>query len=274
MLYDPKLTAAPFDGILFVKRRHKLISNADGMLMGTLSKRHVLDLNGKEIAVRERDDITIDEDKKKRKCRVYTSPKGEMVLCDGVLFLSGKPIGKIPARERRASHITILGIAALMLLAIFALIWLIDIPSMEVPTIKIADKDGEWGARGTIAVLDSSIAPDSSGEYEFVLENPHDVSIAYQFSIKEYVNNKEVNDFPLEFRIRMNNVLLESEEWVSAENLNFSNLVIMPKSASRFTLEWRWQYEGGNDELDTYFGQLNAEYHLEFYMTAQTSEEE
>ena len=274
MLYDPKLTAAPFDGILFVKRRHKLITNADGMALGTLSKRHVLDLNGEEIGVRERDDITLDAQGKTQKCRIYTSPKGEMVLCDGVLFLAGKPIGKIPARDRRAAHIAMLSIAALMLFAIFAFIWLIDIPFADMPTITIADKGGEWGAQGTIAVLDSSIAPDSSGRYEFILDNPHNVSMMYHFSIKEYVNNKEVNDFPLEFRVRMNNVLLESEEWVSAEELNFSELVIMPESANRFTLEWRWQYESGNDELDTYFGRLNAEYHLEFHMIAQTHEEE
>ena len=273
MLYNTKLTAASFDGKLAIKRGHKLITDAEGKALGTMSKKHVLDLTGKEIAVFKSTESRANAEGKKQKCRIYTSDKGEMMLRDSVLFLADEPIGKIPARERRAALIVMLALLSLLLLATAAFVWMIDIPFSEMPQFVVEDANGAWGAQGEIAVLDSSIAPDSSGEYEFILENPHNVSMVYDFSIKEFYNGNEVVDFPLEFRIRMNNVLLESEKWLSAEELKFKDLEILPGSSQRFTLEWRWQFESGNDERDTYFGRTNGEYSLQFQMTVQATEE-
>lgn len=273
MLYNPKLTAASFDGTLAVKRRHKLITDAEGKALGTMSKRQVLDLNGEQIATFDRTEHRPDREGKKQKCRIYTHQKGEMVLRDSVLFLVDEPVGKIPARERRAALIVMLALLSLLLLATAAFVWMIDIPFSEVPQIAVQDNNGAWEAQGTIAVLDSSIAPDSSGEYDFILNNPHNVSMIYDFSIKEIYDGAEVTDFPMEFRIKMNNMPLNGEEWLSAEELKFTGLEILPDSAQRFTLEWRWQFESGNDERDTYFGQTNGEYSLQFQMTATSGEE-
>lgn len=274
MLYNTRLTAASFDGKLTVKRRHKLITDADGKALGTLSKKRVLDLNGEVVATFKGNERRPDREGKKQKCRIYTSDKGEMMLRDSVLFLADEPIGKIPARERRAALIGMLALLSLLLLATAAFIWMIDIPFNDVPQIVIQDHNGDWGAQGTIAVLDSTIAPDSAGEYVFMLENPHNVSMSYDFCIKELLNGTEVTDFPMEFRIRMNNVLLGGEEWLSAEDLMFTELVILPGSTQQFTLEWRWQFESGDDECDTYFGQNGGEYSLQFQMTAQADGEE
>lgn len=273
MLYNTKLTAESFDGTLAVKRGYKLITDAEGKVLGTLSKRQILDLNGQEIAAYACIEHRPNAEGEDRKCRIYTSPNGEMVLCDSVLFLAGEPIGKIPARERRAARIAVLAMLSLLLLATAAFVWMIDIPFSDVPQIVVEDNNGEWMAQGTIAVLDDMIAPDSSGEYVFILENPHNVNMLYDFSIKEFYNGEEIADFPMEFRVRMNNVLLESEEWHSAEELIYTELVLLPNSTHRFTLEWRWQFESGNDERDTYFGRTNGEYSLQFQMTAQAHEE-
>lgn len=273
MLYNPKLTAAPFDGTLAVKRRHKLITDAEGKALGTISKRAVLDLNGQQIAAFTCAERRPNAEGEKQKCRIYTSPMGEMMLRDSVLFLGGEPIGKIPARQRRAAVIVMLALLSLLLLATAAFIWMIDIPFSDVPQIVVRDNDGAWEAQGTIAVLDDTIAPDSSGEYEFILSNPHNISMTYDFSIKELYDGAEITDFPMEFRIKMNNMLLGGEKWLSAEELSFTGLEILPDSAQRFTLEWRWQFESGNDERDTYFGQSNGEYSLQFQMTAESDEE-
>jgi len=273
MLYNSKLTAEPFDGEITVKRGHKLITDAEGKVLGTLSKHHVLDLNGQEIAAFADTARRPNAEGKEQKCRIYTSSKGEMVLCDSIVFLAGEPIGKIPARERRAAHIILMAMLSLLLLATAAFVWMIDIPFSDMPQIEVADNNGTWEAQGKIAVLDSSIAPDSSGEYEFILDNPHNVSMLYDFSIKEFYNDTQVVNFPMEFRIRMNNVLLESDKWLSAEELNFKDLVILPGSTQHFTLEWRWQFESGDDETDTFFGKTNGEYSLQFQMIAQVHEE-
>lgn len=272
-MYNSKLTNDPFDGNLTVKRGYKLITDAQGRPLGTLSGKEILDLNGKQIATLERVEIAPNAAGKKQKSRFYTSPKGEMRLFDSVLFVDGEPLGKIPARERSVSHIVMLSVATLMLLATMMFVWLIDIPFADVPTIEVKDNQGTWEAQGTIAVLDSSIAPGSSGEYVFILENPHNTSLSYSFAIKEFYNGEEVSDFPLEFRVRMNNVLLETEEWLSAEELQYTEMIMLPDSMHRFTLEWRWQFEQGDDARDTYFGETNGAYTLEFQMTAQTQEE-
>ena len=274
MLYNPKFTPAPFDGKLTVKRRHKLITDAEGHALGTLSKKHVLDLNGEDVALFARVEKREKAEGKREKCRIYTSTAGEMCLVDGVLFLGKEPVGKIATRERRPSHIVMLVLATLMLVATLGFIWMIDIPFSDVPSIEVEDKGGTWEGQGTVAVLDSSIAPGSEGEYVFVLQNPHNVNLVYDFTIKEFYNGTEVSDFPLEFRVRMNNVLLETEKWLSAEELNYTNMILLPDSTHRFTLEWRWKFENGNDETDTYFGVDNGEYTLQFQMTAQVNEEE
>ena len=271
-MYNPKFTSQPFDGNLDVKRGHKLMTDAEGKALGTLSKKHICDLNGSEIATYERTEKSKTPDGKTQKSIFYKSGMGEMKLTDGLVFLNGTPVGKVPARDRNPLQIIILAIASLFLLSAVVLVALIDLPYVDIPKIEVKDSKGTWEAQGTIAVLDSSIAPGSSGEYKFILENPQNANIIYDFKIKEIYNGQEVTDFPMEFRMKMNNVLL-SEDWVSAEQLTFTDLELVRDAKVTFTLEWRWSFEGANNEIDTYFGKDNGEYSLEFIMTAINLEE-
>ncbi len=273
-MYNSKFTKEAFDGNLTVKRGHKIITDAKGHAIGTLSKKAICDLKGKEIAKLGKIEKFPDTEGKKKKSRIYDSESfGELRLTDGILFEGATAIGKVPMRERSAVNIAILLFATLALLATIAFIWMIDLPYSEAPIIEISDRGGSWDAQGTIAVLDDSIAPGSSGEYVFILNNPHNQSLSYDFKIKEFFNGAEVSNFPLEFRIKMNNALLESDKWLSAEELNFNDLIMLADSDQRFALEWRWQFDGGNDVLDTYFGSSNGEYSLVFELTAEVYEE-
>ncbi len=272
-MYNPKFTPEPFDGNVTVSRGQKLINDAKGLALGTLSGKAIFNLTGDKIADFEGTEFVIDAEGNKKKRSNYTSEAyGKLWLADGVLYGDDTtPIGYVPIRERNITSIIALALASLFLLATIIFIWMIDLPYAEVPVIDIKDDSGSWTAQGTIAVFDETISPGTSGEYVFVLNNPHNVDLNYYFKIKEMYNDEEVTNFPLEFRLRMNNVLMETERWLSAEELLYEDLVILADTDHRFTLEWRWKYESGDDALDTYFGVDGGVYTLVFDLTAESN---
>lgn len=272
-MYNPILTAEPPRGTMTLKRGFSLLTDVGGRVIGSISKKEILDLNGRVIAVYEKSRRVVGKDGKKQKQRVYSSHLGEMYCVGRILHLKGEPIASIPARERSPLSLAMLCTATLMMAAVLGLVQLIDLPYAELPVIEMADKNGPWSEQATIAVLDETIAPGTSGEYEFVLNNPHNISILYDFSIIEIYNGESVDNFPMEFRLRMNNVLLETEEWLDASELVYTDMEMLPNSTHSFTLEWRWRFDGGDDSLDTYFGESNGEYSLQFQMTAESVEE-
>ena len=151
------------------------------------------------------------------------------------------------------------------------LLALIGLPygDRERPVIDIADSGGSWEAQGTVAVFPRSLKPGSSGNYEFILNNPHDAAMDYTFSLEPLYNGEKIDYFPLTFRLRMNNVLLESEEWKTVDELKFDQMTIWNRSTQVFTLEWRWAFENGNDDGDTFIGADGGKISLVLRVTAQ-----
>ena len=273
-MYNPKITEAPFDGTLSIKRGYKPIYDFNGSVLGTVSGKFVRDLNGETIGKFVRKEEAFNLDGEKKTYRVYESSKyGSFKLFDSDLFINEEPIGRIPAKVRNPMHIIMLSLASLLLCLTLVFIILIDLPYSDVPKIDVVDNDGAWEASGVIAVFDGSLKPGSSGEYVFVVNNPHNTMIEYDFVITEYYNGAPVNNFPLEFRVKMNNALITTEEWLDAEELKYYGMLFMPDSSHRYTLEWRWLYEGENDALDTYFGVEGGTYKLVFELVAKSYEE-
>ena len=272
-MYDKLFTEGEFNGTLTIKPLHKLITNAEGRALGTISKKEICDLNGKQIARLESVIKAPAVRNKKQKTRIYKSELGAMRFTDGILFYNDEPVGQVARRKRDFAHIVMLSVATLMLLMTVIFVWLIDTPYSDTLVIEVSDEKGSWKTQETIAVFDDRIAPGSSGKYVFILENPHNVRLNYDFKISEFYNGEEVDNFPIEYRLKMNNVLI-SDGWLKASELRYYEIEMLPESTHSFTLEWRWRFESGNDEVDTYFGQSNGEYSLVFNMTAQTLYEE
>ena len=272
-MYNLILTDKPPGDTLTLKHGYSLLTDLGGRAVGSISRKRILDLNGREVAIYADTQYTVGEDGKKEKRRIYHSQLGEMYCREGVLYLQDEPIASTPKKERGPLGLIMLSVAALMLACVLALVLLIDLPYVNTPVIRVRDLNGSWDAQVTIAVLDKTIAPGTSGEYDFILDNPHNVKILYDFSIIELHNGEVVNNFPMEFRLRMNNVLLESEEWHDIRELCYTDITMLPNTKHSFTLEWRWLFDGGNDPLDTHFGELGGEYSLQFQMTAQILEE-
>lgn len=178
-------------------------------------------------------------------------------------------IGRIAVRKRNPSHIILLCALAVFLAAVITFIALINLPFESAPVIEVRDKNGSWEAQGVIGVLDDGLKPGDSGEYKFVISNPYNVDLEYNFTIEGHCEGAEIDYFPLEFRLRMNNVLIETDQWLSVDELKFSELEIMPAADQKFTLEWRWAFEKGDDYADTIIGRDASSISLILKLTAE-----
>lgn len=271
-MFNKSITKDPFDGTLSIKRRYKCIHDADGNIIGGITSKGLCDLNGVQIGTFERYEKALNEDGKSQNKKYYRSSFGEICSVGGMVFLDGKPLGTVEERQRNPYHIIMLAIASILLAVTIIFIALIDIPFSDIPSFEVVDKNGDWISQGTIAVLDDTIHPGSEGSYKFIIENPYNVELIYSIVIDQLYNNKQVDHFPLQFRLRMNNGLLLTEDWLSADELQYEELTFMPFSTQSFILEWRWLFESGDDELDTLLGIENGEYRLVFEMTAESQE--
>ena len=71
--------------------------------------------------------------------------------------------------------------------------------------------------------------------------------------------------------------VLDNEEvtnWTSGVKLKVTDLVVEPNKRHDFTLERRWLFESGNDQIDTYFGQDGGQYSIYLNLSAEQYMEE
>lgn len=265
---DNKFKEKTFSNNIFnLKRKYlKVIDQENNIIVGIRSK-YIYDFYGNKIAIA--DETNADDSILK-----YISEEDVYIVKDSLFYKNDTQIGTIIQKEKDITSLLILFICSLILLSTLLIISLIEIPNYEAPTFNIVDSNGEWTSQGEIAVFDNSIFPGSSGEYKFIINNPHNVQLLYDIAIEELYNNEPIDNFPLEFRLRMNNGLLVTEEWLSSEELKYVDLNFLPNTSQSFTLEWRWLFENGVDSLDTYFGNDNGKYTLVFKLSAEIDVEE
>lgn len=95
----------------------------------------------------------------------------------------------------------------------------------------------------------SMIAPKSYGKYQFYVANisKKDVKYSMKFSddMKKIVNMK--------YKLKIDNVYIRgnSENYITIDNLDVDEIIVLKDSTNIFTLEWYWE---DNDSLDTIVG--------------------
>lgn len=270
-------------------RRHgNVLYDKKGKPLGSVSRKRICDLNGKEIAKCVKEEKITDENDRNARVAEYASETRNFRLVCDKLYLLGKQgeewLGRVARTERNAVHIALLSVLAFFLIATVILITLIGLPVADgantlppepdddtVPIINITDDTGAWEDAGAIGMFGSSLRPGSSGQYKFTIHNPHeDKTLNYAFWIEpRYEGGVTVSDFPIKFRIKMNNLIVETEEWRKVEDLKLSELLLLPASEHAFTLEWNWAFEGGNDENDTLIGADGGKISLVLHISAQ-----
>ena len=234
-------------------------------LLCGISNKCICDLNGNEIATFSRSERIVSGAPKQK---VYESKFGQFIYFNNALFLGGNKVGYVSKSDKKSS-IFLLGTISVILALIFTTVSLIDTPNDDIPVIRLTDKDGIIEDRKEIAVFDAMIEPGSTGKYSFSIYNPHYEQLSYNFSICEYTHNVKVSNFPMQYKIKMNNMYIINEDnWIRSDQLVFNDLIIPERSTQLFTLEWRWPFSI-DDEIDTIFGVAAGTYTIEVNFTAQ-----
>ncbi len=95
------------------------------------------------------------------------------------------------------------------------------------------------------------IAPRSSGEYRFCVENLVDGNLTYGIEFLDEMTNP-IN---MKYKLKIDNIYIRGneDEYVSIEELKVDDIVVLEDSNNIYTLEWKWV---DNDIADTYVGSL------------------
>lgn len=100
------------------------------------------------------------------------------------------------------------------------------------------------------------IAPGTGNEYTFWVKNTGQVGLDYRVWFEE--NNTKGYIIPLEVRVKCGGsyILGSERKWEPIESLDKleheGHLGV--KNYAQYTLEWRWPFERGQDDYDTYLG--------------------
>ena len=114
---------------------------------------------------------------------------------------------------------------------------------------------------------DKVIAPGSKSSYKFAMYNNGNMAVMYETDVdfSLLINGKSDTDivFPLQVRLytEAGKYIVGSEtEWANINDIKVDAYLsqLGASSYESFTLEVKWEYEGGNDELDTLLGNMSA----------------
>lgn len=139
------------------------------------------------------------------------------------------------------------------------------------------DETGKTTVIGAEGNTDKLIAPGTSNQYHFTLENSGDVALDYTMSMEAYITGTD-EIIPVKARVwdYTNKYLLGSEEEMN-DVLKLNTVseegVLGAGRYAAYTLEWEWPFEQGNDEFDTMLGNMAVDDDLVLTIKINTTAE-
>lgn len=111
------------------------------------------------------------------------------------------------------------------------------------------------------------IAPHSKGTYKFYIQNKTNTDVIYNIKFSDEMQNF-IN---MKYRLKLDNIYIKgnSENYVSLDELELSNIIILKDSTNFYTLEWYWD---DNDKLDTFVGSKEEDNHYEINLYIETDQ--
>ena len=112
------------------------------------------------------------------------------------------------------------------------------------------------------------IAPGTQSTYKFTMYNNGNIAVVYEIDLDFIlkIGDKIQNEFifPLKARLLIENgnyLIGDETEWVNVADATLSKhvSVLGARSYETFVLELLWEFDGGNDALDTLYGDLSVE---------------
>ena len=239
------------------------VYDENGNVIASINKSQIFDKKGNTVAVFEKH---IKE--KSTKASLYSSNLGDFVCIKNQVFFNGETFGWISKKTKYFPLFTVFLAISFMLSVFIVSVNHINIPEDFKPTIVVADIGGSWNPQKTVAVFDEKIHPGSSGEYCFTIKNSNEFEIEYAFSLDHFFNGLIIEEFPLLYKLKLKDRYL-SDEWLSAKELSFDNIVIHSGQSQIFTLEYYWPFNSSNDEFDTSIGIAGGVYSIKLNISAQ-----
>ncbi len=168
------------------------------------------------------------------------------------------------------------------------------------PGSHVEDKDGVWeklekvdifkseyvnGQNQTTVVSqkgDDVFAPGAQTEYSFCMYNDGNMALSYElgfsFTLKIAGLETDVESFPLSIRLSDTNgkyIVGSETQWVTlqADEIGAYKSILGANSYEQFNLEIEWKFEG-NDQLDTFFGNVAEESTVQLSFNIHTYAEE
>jgi len=133
----------------------------------------------------------------------------------------------------------------------------------EVEIFKVAYENGEGFVTAKSFNGEKIVAPGTENSYMFKLKNSGDTEITYTLNVDAFITPGD-NMIPIEARISRYDeewIVGGPDEWVGVPVLDTASdeASLSPGRYTYYTLDWRWPFESGNDEYDTFLGNLAAE---------------
>ncbi len=154
-------------------------------------------------------------------------------------------------------------------------VWINETDKNELGKIFVDDKDGNYIYHQNLNIFENpfyefedKIAPGVSNSYSFVVHNNSNVNINYYIEMYDKCDY----DLDLKYRLRKNGdfVIGDNDNWVSTSELKTTISKLNANSNDNYVLDWKWEYESGRDDIDTYIGEnmkdaykLNIKFYFE-----------
>ncbi len=144
----------------------------------------------------------------------------------------------------------------------------------EIEIFSISYENGESAVTVQSDRGDKVIAPGTEQSYTFKVKNTGNVAMDYTIAVDAYVTPGELS-IPIESRINRHDgywMAGGADEWVDIATLDqtVGNYTLGAGRYASYTLDWRWIFESGDDEWDTYLGNLAVDEDITFTLVIRT----
>ncbi len=99
------------------------------------------------------------------------------------------------------------------------------------------------------------IAPGTSNDYTFSLQNSKDFDVKYTLNITG--GNDSVYEIPIQLQILdSTGEIISGNNWTTLADFTEVNDIgsISPNNEKQYTVRWKWDFENGSDSYDTFLG--------------------
>lgn len=134
----------------------------------------------------------------------------------------------------------------------------------QIDIFSITDKNED--GKVTVESIDGNkvIAPGTEGTYRFQIKNKGNIAVDTEtkLSVDFIADGFEYDTLPIEVKFtNYKGEILSDEAWISIDKFEecIDELTIGRNSYVYYQFDWRWKFESGDDELDTYLGNLSCD---------------